>query len=421
MSAKVSSPRRVALWRNRDYLLLWSGQAVSSLGTQASQLALPLLVLALTGSPAQAGFVTALRTIPYLFLSLPAGALVDRWNRKRVMILCDLGRAVILGSIPLVGALGYLTVIQLYLVSLLEGTLFVFFNLAETACLPRVVPQEQLPTATAWNEGMENTALLLGPPLGGLLYQIGQMLPFLADAISYVCSALSLCWIRVTFQQERIVRRRKLHREIGEGLHWLWQQPLIRAMALLGGGFNFVFAGQTLLVIVLARQQHAAPLAIGFIFAIAGVGGILGALAGPFFQRRFSFGQVILSACWLYAFLWALYVFGPSLIILAAITTGFFFISPIYDVVQLSYRLALIPDLLQGRVNSAFRLIMYCLMALGQALTGVLLQRFGAVPTVLIFGIGLLLLALGATLNAPIRQAQPLAAVHKEEHRSENL
>jgi MFS family permease len=130
-----------SLWRNRDYLLLWSGQMVSSVGTQVSGLAFPLLALLLTGSPAQAGFMGALRALPYLFLSLPVGALVDRWDRKRVMILCDSGRAITLGSIPLVYALfGTVPVAQLYLAALVEGTLFVFFNIAEVACLPRVGP-----------------------------------------------------------------------------------------------------------------------------------------------------------------------------------------------------------------------------------------------------------------------------------------
>src|SRR6266481_9307618 len=145
----LEGPPRVPLWRNRDYMLLWSGQAVSLTGTVISQTAFPLLVWDLTHSAAQVGLVGGLGTLPYVFLSLLAGALIDRWNRKRVMILCDTGRALNLGSIPLALALGRLTIVQLYIVSLVEGTLFTFFNLAETACLPQVVLKEQLPTAVA--------------------------------------------------------------------------------------------------------------------------------------------------------------------------------------------------------------------------------------------------------------------------------
>src|SRR5579863_2777914 len=110
--------KHVPLWRNRDYMLLWSGQMVSSVGTRVSQLAFPLLVLALTHSPAQAGLIAALRGLPYALFILPAGALVDRWNRKRVMILCDTGRALALGSIPVALLLGHLSLIQLYSVAL---------------------------------------------------------------------------------------------------------------------------------------------------------------------------------------------------------------------------------------------------------------------------------------------------------------
>src|SRR5947209_18500891 len=115
-----------SLWHNHDYLLLWSGQIISLTGTGVSQLAFPLLVLALTGSPAQAGLAGALRGLPYFIFTLPGGALIDRWDRKRVMIICDAGRALSLGSIPIAFAFGHLTILQLYLVSLIEGTLYVF-------------------------------------------------------------------------------------------------------------------------------------------------------------------------------------------------------------------------------------------------------------------------------------------------------
>src|SRR5437588_9471278 len=136
------------LWRNRDYLLLIGGQGVSAIGSQISLVAFPLLIFALTHSPAQTGLVTSIRSLPYALFTLPAGALVDRWDRKRLMILCDSGRAIALGSIPVALLLGHLSYAQLYLVSLIEGTLFVFFTLAQSASFPRVVAPEQLPEAT---------------------------------------------------------------------------------------------------------------------------------------------------------------------------------------------------------------------------------------------------------------------------------
>ena len=140
------------LWRNRDYMLLWSGQVASTLGTTSSNVVVPLLILALTGSPEAAGIAGALRTLPYLVLSLPVGALIDRWDRKAVMIRTDVGRAMALATIPAAMALHALTVWQIYAVALVEGSLFVFFNIAEVAELPRVVTAAQVARAAAQNE-----------------------------------------------------------------------------------------------------------------------------------------------------------------------------------------------------------------------------------------------------------------------------
>src|SRR6266446_6511365 len=311
-----------ALWRNRDYLLLWSGQTVSSIGSGVSQLAFPLLVLALTHSPAQAGIAGALRTLPYFIFTLPGGALIDRWNRKWVMILCDSGRALSLASIPVALALGHLTIAQLYLVSAIEGTLFVFFNIAEAACLPRVVPKEQLPAATAQNMATDGVTQLVGPSLGGALFTAGRMLPFLADAISYAVSVCSLFFIRVKFQKERVAARRKLWVEIREGLAWLWHHPLIRFIAILTGGYNLISSGFILIIIVLAQRQHASSFVIGLIFAIGGIGGIIGAVAAPFFQKRLSFGQAIIGTSWLFALFMPLYAIAPNPLVLGIITAA---------------------------------------------------------------------------------------------------
>jgi MFS family permease len=406
-----ASPRRPSLWRNRDYMLLWSGQVVSSIGTQASTLAFPLLVLAATRSPAQAGFVSAVRAVPYVIFSLPAGALVDRWDRKRVMVLCDMGRAIALGSIPVALAFGWLTVAQLYLVSTVEGTLFVFFNIAEAACLPRVVLPEQLPAATAQNNATDAVSSLVGPPLGGALFGLAQALPFLGDAVSYAASVVSLLFIRTQFQGERLAARRRLHVEIGEGLAWLWGHPLIRFMAFLTGTSNMVGNGTFLIAIVIAQGQHASSLVIGLIFAIGSVGGILGALVAVQLQRRFSFAQVIVACVWVWAITTPLFAVAPNPFVLGLLFAATFLTSPIYNVVQMSYRLALIPDELQGRVNSVFRLIAFGGQPIGYAVAGLLLQRIGTTGAILIFSAPYLLAAILTTLNPHVRRARPLHEV----------
>ncbi|HLJ68662.1 MAG TPA: MFS transporter [Chloroflexota bacterium] len=396
----------VTLWRNRDYMVLWGGQAISTLGSGISQLAYPFLILNLTDSPAQAGFVGAMFLFPYLLISLPAGALVDRWNRKRLMILCDAVRTVNMGSIPLAAALGHLSIVQLYVTAAIEGTAFVFFNVAEVAALPRVVDKSQIPEASSQNQAAQAAGALISPPLGGFLFQtVGHVFPFLADAISYAASVLSLLLIRTEFQLERSVEQRHLLTEIREGVAWLWNQPLIRYMTFLTGGLNFVGNATFLILLILARQHGASPALTGVMFAITAVGGLAGALLAPRFQRRFGYAQVIVTTVWIQAVATLFFAVAPNIFVLGALGAITFLRGPIFNAVQFSYRVSLIPDALQGRVNSVVRMVAFGTIPPGTALAGVLIQGVGAVRTVLAFAGVTFLLAVLTTGNRHIRAA----------------
>jgi predicted MFS family arabinose efflux permease len=411
LSVDEAPERPVPLWRNRDFLLLMGGQAVSSVGSQVSLLAFPLLILALTRSPAQAGLITGLRSLPFALFCLPAGALVDRWNRKRVMILCDTGRALALGSIPIAFALGELTLVQLYLVSLIEGTLFAFFNLAEAACLPRVVSKEQLPAATAQDQTLYAMSGLLGPSLSGALYSTTSTLPFLADAVSYAVSVFSLFFIKTEFQGERTAAPRRLWSEVLEGMNWLWRQPVLRFITLLTFGLTTPCVGYVLILIILAQNMHASTFIIGLILAFGGAGSILGSLVAIPIQKRFSFGHAIIGSSWIWALSWLGYAIAPNLIVLGLVNAIGFIIVPVYTVLQYSYRLALIPDELQGRVNSLFRLSNFGSQPIGLMLTGVLLQAIGPVPTVLVLFVPQFVLCIAASLNPDVRNARRVSEV----------
>src|SRR5713101_1591221 len=362
--------RAGSLWHNRNFLLLWSGQLISSIGTGVSQLAFPLLTLALSGSPAQAGLVAALNQAPYFLLSLPAGVLVDRWDRKRVMLVCEAGRALSLLSLPLVFALGHPSVLLLGVVSLLNGIFFVFFDLAGASCLPRLVEPIQLATATSLSMTTEGVTNLLGAPLGGLLYSMGRALPFVADALSYVVSACSLLLIKASFQQERVEAPFSLLREMRQGLKWLWRQQVIVSLAVITSGLNLVFPSSILIVLVLAQRQHVPPALIGAIFALGGGGYALGDLLGAPLQRWLHLGAINLGVCWLFVLLWPLLAVAPSPVLLAAVLMGLSLLRPIHGVAQVSYRLAVVPDSLQGRVTSIYHLIALSSEPVGLALTG---------------------------------------------------
>ena len=397
------------LWRNRDYMLLWGGQLASTLGTTASQVVVPLLVLAITNSPEAAGVAGALRSLPYLVFSLPVGALIDRWDRKKVMVRCDAGRAIALATIPVAMAFDVLTLAQIYVVSLVEGSLFVFFNIAEVAALPRVVQRAQLPQATAQNEAGFFTANIAGPPIGTVLFQaIGHVAPFVANTVTYVASLVSLVFIETPFHTAREHKPLDLRAEVMEGLRWMWANPLIRFMAILTGGLNFINAATPLVVIVLAKRLGADDAAIGTVFSAMGVGGVVGSLVGGKLARRFTFGQVIIGVMWCEAFLFPLYALAPSFPTLALVAGAYYFLGPTYNVVQFSYRVAIIPDHLQGRVNSVFRLLAFGFMPAGAAVSGVLLERMGAVPAVLLLSAWVVAFAIATTFNRHVREAAPL-------------
>jgi predicted MFS family arabinose efflux permease len=350
--------------------------------------------------------------VPYLLLSLPVGALIDRWNRRRVMIICHLGRATTLASLPVAMVLGRLTVEQIYLVAVIEGALHVFFNIAETAALPRVVPAALLPQATAQNNAGYAMSAVVGPALGTWLYQaVSRALPFVVDAVTHLVGAVLLWRLRTSFVPAPVTTPRDLRAEVAEGLRWLWGQRLVRDMALITCVLNFVQAATPLLLIVLAKQLHASEAQIGVMFSLGGVGGILGALVGGVVARRFSFGQVIIGTIALQAVLFPVYAASTGPMWLGLVYGLIMFFGPIYNVVQLSYRIALIPDGLQGRVNSSFRLFAFGLNPVGAALCGYALEHWGTTPTVWLFGSCYALVALAAWADPAVRLARnPQAA-----------
>jgi predicted MFS family arabinose efflux permease len=191
-------------------------------------------------------------------------------------------------------------------------------------------------------------------------------------------------------------------------MRWLWHKPVIRYMAFLTGGYNLVNAAAPLLLIVLGKQLGASDAEVGLIFSIGGIGGIVGSIMGGGIQRRFTFGQVIVALVWMNAALFALYAVAPSIWVLAAISAAIFVLMPIYNVVQFSYRVALIPDELQGRVNSTFRLLAFGFMPVGAALAGSLIERLGVMPALVVFILWQGVLALATTFNRHIREAPRL-------------
>jgi hypothetical protein len=267
-----------------------------------------------------------------------------------------------------------------------------------------VVPEEQLPDAVGMNWTIDSVSALIGPSLSGALYAAGRALPFALDAVSYAGSVVSLLFIKSEFQRERAAEPERLWREIAEGLLWLWRHPLLRFLALLVGGLNLFSFGYPIIMIVRAQQLHAGAFAIGLLFATGGAGSILGAMAVGPVQRRFTLGQIMIGGSWIWVITWLPYALAPNLILFGVANAAGWIIIPLFIGTQLSYRLKVIPDELQGRAGSVFKLIAFGGEPISLAMTGVLVQLFGPVTAIVILMVPQLALAIVATLHRDLRR-----------------
>lgn len=381
-------------------MLLWSGQTLSTLGTQISLVAYPLLALAVTGSPAKAGVVGFAKSVPIAVLALPAGELADRLNRKHLMVASDAVRALALATIPIAVAAGGVPYWLIVAVAFIDGSGFVFSYIAERGALRQLVSADQLSQAVARNESRTFGAMLAGPPLGGLLFGLGRVVPFLCDAISYAASTISMLLIKSDFQE---ARSDSSPGDIREGFRWLWSRPFFRACSLLFAGSNPIFTGLYLLVVVLAKQHGASAPLVGVMLGIAAAGGLLGALLAPMLQRALSPRLVLIGESWMLALAIPWLLLAHNAILLGVIVAAAELITPVTNSIVVSYRVALTPDRLQGRVQAASTLVSFSFGWLGPLLVGFLLQGSGATATILALTGWALLLAAGASCSQAFR------------------
>jgi predicted MFS family arabinose efflux permease len=288
----------------------------------------------------------------------------------------------------------------------------VFFQLSEGAALPHVVARPQLPAAVAQNQARDHGAELAGQPLGGVLYGIGQAVPFLFDAISYLVAFCALLFVRPRLQGPRERARRHLVAEVVEGIRWLWRQRLLRLLVLLIGITNFAFGATSLALIVRAQQLGATPAVIGLMFGAMGVGAVIGALLAPWLQRRIPARVVMIGALWVWAVQFAALAALPNVVAIGAVLAASGAVGPLFNVVVASYRYALAPDRLQARTISVGRLVAWGTIPLASLSAGLLLEAWDAVPTLVLMAVAMAGVSVVATAATTIRRApQPESLV----------
>jgi MFS family permease len=403
------------LLRDRDFRQLFLADTISQFGTQITMIALPLVaVLALHATAFEVGLLAACETAAFLLVGLPAGAWVDRMRRRVVLVNGDLGRAVLIGSIPVAWWTGVLTMPQLYAVAVLAGVLTVFFDVAYQSYLPHLVGTDKLVEGNSKLQAVGSVAQLTGPALGGLLVQ-WLTAPFAIglDALSYLGSAAFVGLIRK--REARVARKPDAHlgREIAEGLRFVLANRLLRAIAACTATAN-LFGGilTTMLILYLARDLHLAPGAIGLFLSTFGMGALIGvALVAPS-ARLLGQGPTIWVSILLGGLAgllipvgapgWRLWLAAGGGVVSGVMTV-------VYNVTQVSYRQALTPDALLGRMNATMRFLVWGTLPLGGLLGGVLGTVFGVHQALWIGAAGETLAAVPVFFS-PLRTQRELRA-----------
>jgi predicted MFS family arabinose efflux permease len=391
----------MALRRNRDFVLLQAGQLLSSVGTAFSSVAYPLLVLALTHSPAKAGLVSFARLLPVPLFGLVAGIAADRWPRKPQMLAADAVRAGAMGALALLVAL-HPVFWPIPILAALEGAGDAFFSSSAAGAMRAVVPESELPAAVSIQQGRLAAVGVGGPPLGGVLFGLGRAVPFAADAVSYACSFVALLTMRTPFQQPREREPLRLRAQLAEGFHFLWREPFLRATTLLYGVGNVTIPAFLFVLVVVGRRHGLSGGEIGVLLALFSVFVLVGSLVSSFARRRLSVRAIVLAE--LYAGVATIaFVVWPNVFVLGGALLPQAIVLPITDSVVVSRRIAMTPDRLLGRVEAVRTTLARIASPLGPLAAGLLLASVSSRATVAVFASFSVLLALAGTATRALR------------------
>jgi MFS family permease len=393
-------------------MLLQIGQLLSQAGTSSTSIAYPLLVLAVTQSPAKAGIVGFARTLPWALFALAAGLAADRWNRRQLMIAADGVRVLAIGTLAASILLDRVAFWEIVVIAFVEGSGAALFTAARPGALRAVVPTNQLPAAAAVESGRGAVVQLAGPPLGGALFGIARAVPFLVDAVSYAFSTLSLLAMRTPFQEEREPHLASVRTRLAEGFRFVWGRPFLRTCALLFGLTNFIGPGVLFAVVVIGKQQGLSGGEVGALVAAFGACLLLGSFASPIVRRVLPVRAVLLLELWTWIGC-AGFVFWPNVYVLVACILPTALAIPSTDSVVHGYRIAMTPDRLLGRAESVTSTIALLIAPLGPLVAGILLGAGSPRTAIAVFALAGLVLALWGTLSPSIRTAPSLDELHE--------
>jgi MFS family permease len=398
--ASASAPRR-SLWHHADFMRLWSAATISLLGSQVSLIAIPVIaVLVLNVSPFEVAMLATVEMLPFILFALPAGAWLDRVRRRPVMVAGDFGRGLALLTIPVAYMAGALTIWQLYAVAFVTGTLTVLFDVADQSYLPALLDRDELVEGNAKLSLSGSAAQITGQGLGGgLIGLIGAPFAVLADAVSFFASGglISLVRKHEPKPEPRLHddgSRRSLRHDIGEGLRYVLGNRNLRMIAGCTGTANFFSSLEfSVFAIFVYRELGLAPAIVGAVMGIGSFGFLFGAAVADRLPQKFGLGPVIVASSFLAGPAGVMVPLMPPDVVVAvalllgsALLTGFSQVT--YNVAQVSYRQAITPLEMQGRMNATMRFIVWGTMPVGLVLGGVMASVIPVRTTMMVGAIG---------------------------------
>jgi MFS family permease len=390
---------RGGLWRHGDFLKLWSAETISQFGSAVDDLAIGFVAIVyLDASAFEVALAGTLNFLPFLLFTLPAGVWVDRLRRKPILIVGDFGRAALLASIPIAYVADVLTLGQLYVVAFGGGTLTVLFDVAYQSYLPSLVERDQIIEGNSKLEISRSAAQVGGPGFAGALIEIFTA-PYavLVDAISFLGSGLFLLGIRKPEEPPKRQtvdgRKSSLWTELREGLSFVFGNPNLRAQAGCTATSNlFSTLAGAIFLVFLVRELGLSAGVIGIAFSIGALSSFAAAFSAMRLSRRFGIGPTSIVMAALFAPAWLLVALAPegnaALPFLVGAQLLFFYSVVVYNIVQVSYRQAICPPRLQGRMNSVMRFIVWGTIPIGALTGGALGSWIGLRETMVVGAIG---------------------------------
>jgi MFS family permease len=402
----------------RDFRWLWAQSTVTNLGDGMLLAAGPLLVTTLTREPFAVAASVFLQQLPWVLFSIPAGAIIDRTDRRRLTILVNVLRGIVLLGLTATIVSGAIDLWIVFIAVFLIGTAEAFTDNAASALVATHVPKEHLGTANSRLSGTNILAnQLLGPPLGALLFVIGMAVPFGVDALCVLLGAVLVSRIAATVAPRVPSERRHIRHEIADGVRWLWHHPPIRALALTGLSFNVTFGMVYGLYVLLAKERLGLDdLGFGVLITMAAIGGIAGSVWYPALERRFALATLMRAGLLLETMTHLIFATTTSPIVAAATMVLFGIHETVWGTTSTTVRQRAVPSSYLGRVTSVYMLGAFTGLVIGAVIGGAVAQRFGiTAPFWLAFvGSAIILAAIWRTLadiaHAPVADEGPGAA-----------